>query len=83
MRRRRRCVLSPRTWINDLKGRGIRVNVLSPGHIETPGLSVLMTDKEKASVVANVPLGRIGTPDDMAKSGGIPRLRRQQLCQWR
>jgi NAD(P)-dependent dehydrogenase (short-subunit alcohol dehydrogenase family) len=56
-----------RTWINDLKGRGIRVNVLSPGHIETLGLSVLMTDEEKASVVANVPLGCIGTPDDIAK----------------
>jgi NAD(P)-dependent dehydrogenase (short-subunit alcohol dehydrogenase family) len=56
-----------RSWINDLKGRGIRINVLSPGHIETPGLSVLMTDEQKASVVANVPLGRIGTPDDMGK----------------
>ena len=56
-----------RSWINDLKGRGIRINVLSPGHIETPGLSVLMTDEQKAGVVANVPLGRIGTPDDMGK----------------
>src|SRR5215469_6658415 len=56
-----------RSWINDLKGRGIRINVLSPGHIETPGLSVLMTDEQKASAVANVPLGRMGTPDDMGK----------------
>jgi NAD(P)-dependent dehydrogenase (short-subunit alcohol dehydrogenase family) len=56
-----------RSWINDLKGRGIRINVLSPGHIETPGLSVLMNDKQKAGAVANVPLGRIGTPDDMGK----------------
>ena len=56
-----------RSWINDLKGRGIRVNVLSPGHIETPGLSVLMNDEQKAGAVANVPLGRIGTPDDMGK----------------
>jgi NAD(P)-dependent dehydrogenase (short-subunit alcohol dehydrogenase family) len=56
-----------RSWINDLKGRGIRVNVLSPGHIETPGLSVLMSDEQKASAAANVPLGRIGTPDDMGK----------------
>jgi NAD(P)-dependent dehydrogenase (short-subunit alcohol dehydrogenase family) len=56
-----------RSWINDLKGRGIRVNVLSPGHIETPGLSLLMSDEQKASAAANVPLGRIGTPDDMAK----------------
>jgi NAD(P)-dependent dehydrogenase (short-subunit alcohol dehydrogenase family) len=56
-----------RSWINDLRGRGIRINVLSPGHIETPGLSFLMTDEQKASVVANVPLGRIGTPEDMGK----------------
>jgi NAD(P)-dependent dehydrogenase (short-subunit alcohol dehydrogenase family) len=56
-----------RSWINDLKGRGIRVNVLSPGHIETPGLSVLMNDEQKASAAANVPLGRMGTPDDMGK----------------
>jgi NAD(P)-dependent dehydrogenase (short-subunit alcohol dehydrogenase family) len=56
-----------RSWINDLKGRGIRVNVLSPGHIETPGLSVLMTDEQKASAVANVPLGRVGTSDEMGK----------------
>ena len=56
-----------RSWINDLKGRGIRVNVLSPGHIETPGLSVLTNAEQKAGAVANVPLGRIGTPDDMGK----------------
>jgi NAD(P)-dependent dehydrogenase (short-subunit alcohol dehydrogenase family) len=57
-----------RGWIIDLKGRGIRVNVLSPGHIDTPGLSALMTDEQKVGVVANVPLGRLGTPDDMAKA---------------
>jgi NAD(P)-dependent dehydrogenase (short-subunit alcohol dehydrogenase family) len=57
-----------RSWIIDLKGRGIRVNVLSPGHIDTPGLSALMTDEQKAGVMANVPLGRLGTPDDMAKA---------------
>lgn len=57
-----------RSWIIDLKGRGIRVNVLSPGHIDTPGLSALMTDEQKAGVVGNVPLGRLGTPDDMAKA---------------
>ena len=56
-----------RSWIVDLKGRGIRVNVLSPGHIDTPGLSALMTDAQKAGVLANVPLGRLGTADDMGK----------------
>src|SRR5438309_6098161 len=30
-----------RSWIADLKGSGIRINVLSPGHVETPGLSRL------------------------------------------
>jgi NAD(P)-dependent dehydrogenase (short-subunit alcohol dehydrogenase family) len=57
-----------RSWIVDLKGCDIRINVLSPGHVATPGLSNLMTDDEKASAVALVPLGRIGTPDDLAKA---------------
>ena len=57
-----------RTWIVDLKGRDIRVNVLSPGYTATPGLSQFMTDGEKASAVATVPLGRIGTPDDLGKA---------------
>jgi NAD(P)-dependent dehydrogenase (short-subunit alcohol dehydrogenase family) len=57
-----------RTWIVDLKGRDIRVNVLSPGYIATPGLAHFMTDEEKASAVATVPLGRIGMPDDIGKA---------------
>jgi NAD(P)-dependent dehydrogenase (short-subunit alcohol dehydrogenase family) len=57
-----------RSWIADLKGRGIRVNVLSPGHVDTPGLSSLMSEAEKAAAVALVPLGRIGTPDDLGKA---------------
>jgi NAD(P)-dependent dehydrogenase (short-subunit alcohol dehydrogenase family) len=57
-----------RSWIADLKGSGIRINVLSPGHVETPGLSNLMTAEQKAEAVALVPLGRIGTPDDLGKA---------------
>jgi NAD(P)-dependent dehydrogenase (short-subunit alcohol dehydrogenase family) len=56
-----------RTWIVDLKGRGIRVNVLSPGYIDTPGLSELLNDEQKASAASTVPLGRLGTADDMGK----------------
>ena len=56
-----------RGWILDLKGRDIRINVLSPEHIDTPGLSELMSDKEKAEAMSHVPLGRLGTSDDMAK----------------
>jgi NAD(P)-dependent dehydrogenase (short-subunit alcohol dehydrogenase family) len=57
-----------RTWIVDLKGRDIRVNVLSPGYTDTPGLSHFVTDQEKAAMVASVPIGRIGTPDDLGKA---------------
>ncbi len=56
-----------RSWIVDLKGRDIRVNVLSPGHIDTPGLSRLLDDQQKGQVAGTVPLGRIGTADDMGK----------------
>ena len=57
-----------RTWIVDLKGRDIRINVLSPGYTDTPGLSHFVTDQEKAAMVASVPLGRLATPDDLGKA---------------
>jgi NAD(P)-dependent dehydrogenase (short-subunit alcohol dehydrogenase family) len=57
-----------RSWILDLKGRSIRVNVLSPGHISTPGLDVLLDDKAQADLVTKIPLDRIGTPDDIARA---------------
>jgi NAD(P)-dependent dehydrogenase (short-subunit alcohol dehydrogenase family) len=57
-----------RSWIVDLKGRDIRVNVLSPGHTQTPGLSVLLDETVRDGMNANVPLGRMGTPDDVAKA---------------
>jgi len=56
-----------RGWMVDLKARNIRVNVLSPGHIDTPGLSGFLNDAQKAGAAGNVPLGRLGTPDDMGK----------------
>jgi Dehydrogenases with different specificities (related to short-chain alcohol dehydrogenases) len=62
-----------RSWILDLKARHIRVNVVSPGPISTPGLQGLgQTEEEskqiRASFVATVPLGRIGEPDEVAKA---------------
>jgi NAD(P)-dependent dehydrogenase (short-subunit alcohol dehydrogenase family) len=57
-----------RTWTADLKDRGIRVNVLSPGHTATPGLSQFLSDDERAAATATVPLGRLGTPDDLGKA---------------
>lgn len=57
-----------RSWILDLKERGIRVNVLSPGHTATPGLDNLLDAKQQAGVLLQIPLQRLGTPDDLAKA---------------
>jgi NAD(P)-dependent dehydrogenase (short-subunit alcohol dehydrogenase family) len=62
-----------RTWTNELKDRKIRVNVVSPGPIDTPGVDGLFPDPEhakqlKAGFVSQVPLGRIGQPDEIAKA---------------
>ena len=61
-----------RTWTTDLKDRRIRVNAVSAGFIDTPGLSDLLASadvgKERLKMISNaVPLGRFGTPDEIAK----------------
>ena len=63
-----------RTWAVDLKDRKIRVNVVSPGTVITPGYKneLGMSDQQieefKAQVAALTPLGRAGTPDEIAKA---------------
>jgi NAD(P)-dependent dehydrogenase (short-subunit alcohol dehydrogenase family) len=62
-----------RTWTTDLKDRRIRVNAVSPGSIETPGLNDLLASSEageqRRNMISNsVPLGRLGTPDEIAKA---------------
>jgi NAD(P)-dependent dehydrogenase (short-subunit alcohol dehydrogenase family) len=62
-----------RTWTTDLKQRRIRVNAVSPGSIETPGLNNLLasaeTGQERLKMISNaVPLGRLGTPNEIAKA---------------
>jgi NAD(P)-dependent dehydrogenase (short-subunit alcohol dehydrogenase family) len=60
-----------RSWALDLKGTGIRVNVLSPGATATPGLlnALARTGKKDAmlaGLVEQSPLGRVADPDDIA-----------------
>ena len=57
-----------RSWTADLKARHIRVNVLSPGPIQTPGFDVFANDDVKNYMKSLVPLDRIGTPDEIAKA---------------
>jgi NAD(P)-dependent dehydrogenase (short-subunit alcohol dehydrogenase family) len=60
-----------RTWTTDLKHRRIRVNAVSPGSIDTPGLSELLAsadvgEQRKKMIANSVPLGRFGTPEEIA-----------------
>ena len=62
-----------RNWILDLKDRHIRVNVVSPGPIDTAGLNELFgggdqSEAVKASMVAQIPAGRVGGGDDVAQA---------------
>jgi NAD(P)-dependent dehydrogenase (short-subunit alcohol dehydrogenase family) len=62
-----------RTWTTDLKDRRIRVNAISPGPIDTPGLSELLASSEtgeqrRKMISTTVPLGRFGRPQEIAKA---------------
>jgi NAD(P)-dependent dehydrogenase (short-subunit alcohol dehydrogenase family) len=62
-----------RTWANELRGRHIRVNTLTPGPTDTPGITGLAPDANgaeqlKSSLAAKVPLGRMGSPDEIASA---------------
>jgi NAD(P)-dependent dehydrogenase (short-subunit alcohol dehydrogenase family) len=63
-----------RSWTVDLKERGIRVNVISPGPVKTPGL-VGLAGPDAAQqqglldyMATQVPIGRVGDPDEIAKA---------------
>jgi NAD(P)-dependent dehydrogenase (short-subunit alcohol dehydrogenase family) len=60
-----------RTWTVELKGRGIRVNAISPGAIDTPIIESQVTtpaeaDALRAKFASVTPLGRVGRPEELA-----------------
>jgi NAD(P)-dependent dehydrogenase (short-subunit alcohol dehydrogenase family) len=60
-----------RTWANELKGRAIRVNAVSPGSIDTPGITGLAPDEAQAEqlkdfLAGQIPMGRMGRPEEVA-----------------
>ena len=62
-----------RTWTTDLKDRKIRVNVVSPGSIDTEGFRELVGtstvgQQRMTNLAKAVPVGRTGHPDEIAKA---------------
>ncbi|MFI6077563.1 SDR family NAD(P)-dependent oxidoreductase [Actinoplanes sp. NPDC051343] len=62
-----------RTWAAELKGRSIRVNAISPGTIDTPGIDGLVPSQEqavelKSYMASTIPMGRVGRPDEVASA---------------
>jgi NAD(P)-dependent dehydrogenase (short-subunit alcohol dehydrogenase family) len=59
-----------KTWIKDLQGRGIRINTISPGAIDTPSLrealGAVRDESRIQALAAKSPLGRIGSIDEVA-----------------
>lgn len=60
-----------RTWLVELKDRGVRVNVVTPGGVDTPGVAALFPDPDMrkafmAQVLSMIPVGRIGRPEELA-----------------
>jgi NAD(P)-dependent dehydrogenase (short-subunit alcohol dehydrogenase family) len=62
-----------RTLTTDLKDRHIRVNVVSPGMTDTPGLEELLEStgagkERRTNAPATIPMGRMGKADEIAKA---------------
>ncbi|WP_131113424.1 SDR family NAD(P)-dependent oxidoreductase [Lichenihabitans psoromatis] len=55
-----------RGWLNELKGRNIRVNVLHPGPIATPMQDQVLTEEAKKMFEALIPRGTMGRPEEIA-----------------
>ncbi|MGB6511836.1 MAG: SDR family oxidoreductase, partial [Mycobacterium sp.] len=64
------------TWANELKGRGIRVNVIVAGSTATPGSDNLAGQTSpgesitqfRTNRIAGIPLGRFGEPEEIANA---------------
>ena len=55
-----------RCWAAELAGRGITVNTVSPGMVETDMLMAVMPEERRAAAAASTLLGRLGQPEDLA-----------------
>jgi NAD(P)-dependent dehydrogenase (short-subunit alcohol dehydrogenase family) len=57
-----------RSWAAELKDRKIRVNVVSPGPVDTPGFQAFANDEMRIALASMIPLGRVATPEEIGKA---------------
>jgi len=57
-----------RSWTVDLKDHKIRVNAVSPGPVDTPGLNGLVPEELHGQLLSTIPVGRLGRPEEVAKT---------------
>ena len=57
-----------RSWTMDLKDHKIRVNAVSPGPVDTPGLNGLFPEELHGQLLSTIPVGRLGRPEEVAKT---------------
>ena len=68
-----------RTWAEDLKGTGIRVNVLSPGAVATDLATAALGEEGLKAYGAMTALQRMGDPAEVARGGCLSCVVGQQL----
>jgi 3-oxoacyl-[acyl-carrier protein] reductase len=56
-----------RSMARELSSRGITVNAVAPGYIETP-MTAVLNEQQRTAMMATIPLGRPGEPEDIAKA---------------
>jgi NAD(P)-dependent dehydrogenase (short-subunit alcohol dehydrogenase family) len=55
-----------RVWVNELRDRNIRVNVLTPGQVATPMMLDVLSEEMKAQFESIIPRGEMGSPEEIA-----------------
>ena len=53
---------------HELASRGVTVNAVTPGYIETDMTEAALNDKAREALLAKIPLKRIGAPQDVAEA---------------
>ena len=56
-----------RSLAREIGGRGVTVNVVAPGFVTTD-MTAALSDSRQADIVAQVPLGRMASPDEVASA---------------